>query len=137
MKKLVLLAGIALLASCGAKKDAAAPDAMASADATMPMDAATAPAVVPNHAPGSYDVTGPDGTKTVTTTMADGTYVERDAKDKVIAKGKSAVKGDKMCFMPEGKPEECYTETAVAADGSFTATGADGKVSQIKPHAKM
>ena len=137
MKNFALLVGVALLASCGAKKEAAAPDAMASADATMPMDAGSTAAVVPNHAAGSFDVTGPDGTKTVTTTMADGTYVERDANDKVIAKGKSAVKGDKMCFMPEGKPEECYTETAVAADGSFTATGADGKTSMIKPHSKM
>lgn len=135
MKKLALIAGIALLASCGSKEPA--PEASATADASLPMDAGATPTVVPTHAAGSYDVTGPDGTKTVTTTMADGTYVERDAKDKVIAKGKSAVKGDKMCFMPEGKPEECYTETAVAADGSFTATGADGKVSQIKPHAKM
>ena len=137
MKNFALLVGVALLASCGAKKDAAAPDAMATADSSMPMDAGASPTVVPSHAPGSYDVTDADGTKSVTTMMADGSYVDRDSKDKVIAKGKTAVKGDKMCFMPEGKPEECYTETAVAADGSFTATGADGKTSTIKPHVKM
>ena len=51
MKKLVLLAGIAVLASCGAKKDAAAPDAMASADATMPMDAAAPSAATTSVTP--------------------------------------------------------------------------------------
>ena len=136
MKNLALLVGVALLASCGAKKEAAAPDAMASADATMPMDAGASPAATGPTA-GSYDVTGPDGSKSVTTIMADGTYVDRDAKDKVIEKGMVARKDGKTCFTPAGKTETCYTDGAVAADGSFTATAADGKVTQVKPHAKM
>ena len=70
MKNLALLAGVALLASCGAKKDAAAPDAMASADATMPMNAGASPAAAMTTAPGSYDVTTPDGSKIVGTLMA-------------------------------------------------------------------
>lgn len=137
MKNLALLVGVALLASCGAKKDAAAPDAMTSADATMPMDAGASPMAVAAVTPGSYDVTGPDGTKTVDTLMADGSYVTRDAKDKVVDKGKWATKDGKTCFTPEGKTEDCYAESARAADGSFSATGADGKVTQVKPHAKM
>ena len=134
MKKLALIAGLALLASCGSKEPA--PEATASADATMPMDAAASPAAVA-AAPGSYDVTGPDGTKTVDTLMADGTFVSRDASDKVIDKGTWRSSDGKTCFTSEGKTELCYTEGARAADGSFSATGADGKVTQVKPHAKM
>ena len=133
MKRLALLLGVALLASCGDKEEAAAPEAVAS-DA-MPMDAGAASAApVAAVTPGSYDVTGPDGTKSVDTLMADGKYVSRDANDKVTDQGTWAVKDGKTCFVPEGKAEECYTESARAADGSFTATGADGKVTQVAPH---
>ena len=134
MKKLVLLAGIALLASCGSKEPA--PEATATADASMPMDAASA-APVAAATPGSYDVTAPDGTKTVDTLMADGTYVTRDLSDKVTDKGTWTSKDGKTCFTAAGKTEMCYSESAHAADGSFSATGADGKVTQVKPHAKM
>lgn len=137
MKRLALIAGVALLASCGPK--APAPEATASADASIPMDVNAGPSAAPVAAatPGSYDVTNPDGKKTVDTLMADGTYVTRDDKDKVIDKGKWTSKDGKTCFTPEGKTEECYAETPRAADGSFSATGPDGKVTQVKPHAKM
>ena len=138
MKRLALIVGIALLASCGSKEPA--PEAAASADASMPMDVEAGASAAPVAAatPGSYDVTGPDGAKLVATLMADGTYVDRDLSDKVIDKGKWAVKDGKTCFDDDGdKPEVCYTDSAPAADGSFTATEADGKVTQVKPHAKM
>ena len=133
MKKLILLAGIAALAACTGKERAAEETATAEAPAAA---VAAAPAVGPT--PGSYDVTGPDGTKLVATLMADGTYVDRDEAGKVLEKGKWAAKGGKTCFDDEGdKAEVCYTDSAPAADGSFTATEADGKVTQVKPHAKM
>ena len=133
MKKLILLAGIAALAACTGKEPAAEETAAAEAPAAA---VAAAPAVTAT--PGSYDVTGPDGTKLVATLMADGTYVDRDEAGKVLEKGKWAVKDGKTCFDDEGdKPEVCYTDSAPAADGSFTATEADGKVTQVKPHAKM
>ena len=136
MKKLALIAGIALLASCGS--EAPAPEATATTDAAMPMDAGATSAPAAVATPGSYDVTGPDGTKLVATLMADGTYVDRDEAGKVLEKGKWAVKDGKTCFDDEGdKAEVCYTDSAPAADGSFTATEADGKVTQVKPHAKM
>ena len=137
MKNLALLVGVALLASCGAKKDAAAPEASASADASMPMDAGASPAAAMTTIPGSYDVTNPDGSKFVGTLMAGGTYVDRDAKDKVVEKGTWADKDGKLCLTPAGKTETCYTSSAPAADGSSTLTGPDGKVTQMKPHAKM
>ena len=134
MKKLILLVGVASLASCTGKEPAA--EESATAEAPAAEVAAAAPAAGPT--PGSYDVTGPDGAKMVATLMADGSYVDRDEADKVIEKGKWAVKDGKTCFDDDGaKAEVCYTDSAPAADGSFTATTADGKVTQVKPHAKM
>ena len=135
MKRLALIVGVALLASCGSKEPA--PEAAASADASMPMDAGASPAAAVAPAPGSYDITGPDGTKTVDTLMADGTYVTRDEKDKVVDKGAWESKDGKTCFTPAGKTEPCYSETPHAADGSFEATGPDGKITKVAPHAKM
>ena len=132
MKRLaIIVAPLALLAACEARDDAA-PDATATE--TMPVDAAATPAAA-GPTPGSYDVTAPDGTKTVDTLMADGTYVSRDAQDKVVEKGAWAVKDGKTCFTPEGKTETCYTESTPAADGSFTATGPDGTSVTVKPRA--
>ena len=132
MKKLILLAGIAALAACSGKEPAAEETAAAEAPAA---EVAAAPAAGPT--PGSYDVTGPDGAKLVATLMADGSYVQRDEADKVLEKGKWAVKDGKTCFDDDtAKAEVCFTDSAPAADGSFTATEADGKVSQVKPHTK-
>ena len=133
MKRLALLAGVALLAACGARDEAAEPEAAATEAA--PAEAAAPMTTANGAAPGSYDVTNPDGTKSVDTLMADGTYVSRDTADKVTDKGTWTVKDGKTCFTPEGKTEECYTESPRAADGSFEATGADGKVTKVVPRA--
>ncbi len=129
MKKFVIVASIALLAACGSKPEAAA-------DAAASDVAAATPATVYTPAPGTYDVTPPGGTTSTNTLMADGAFVRRDAKGAVTDNGKWAVRDGKTCFMPETGPEECYTDSKPAADGSFTATDANGAVMQIKPHAK-
>ena len=133
MKRLAIIAPLALLAACEARDDAAAPEAAATE--TMPADAAaTAPAVVAT--PGSYDVTLPDGTKFVSTLMADGTYVDRDADDKVTEKGTWAMKDGKACFDPEGDaPESCSTSSTPAADGSFESTNPEGAVAKVVPRS--
>lgn len=131
MKKLILLVGVVALASCLGKAPEAEETTAAAAPATE-TTAATA-ATAQTAAPGSYDITYPDGAKGVDTLMADGTYVSRDSADKVIAKGKWAAKEGKTCFTAEGKAEECFTTSTPAADGSFTGTGTDGKVTQVKP----
>ena len=134
MKHLILLAGVALLASCGSKTDE--PAAGAATEEAMPADAAATPATANGPAPGSYDVTTPDGTKIVSTLMAHGTYVDRDEAGKVTEKGTWAAKDGKTCFDAEGDTAEvCYTDGAQNPDGSFDATGPDGKVSKVKPHA--
>lgn len=130
MNKLILLAGVALLASCGAKEEAAAPEGAAS-DAA-PAEAAAAPAAP--GGPGVYDVTRPDGTKLVSTIKEDGTF-ERDYGDRV-EKGTWVAKGDQTCFVLEGETaESCRTRGPAAADGSFESTEPDGSVSKVVPRS--
>jgi hypothetical protein len=136
MKHWVLLAGVTLLAACGQKQEAEAPDAAATE--AMPVDAGT-PAgemTTANGAmPGKYDVTAPDGTQLVSELKGDGTYQDWRG-DKVVEKGTWTSKDGKTCFDPEGdQAETCYTDGARNPDGSFDATGPDGKVTKVKPHA--
>ena len=155
MKKFVILGAVALLSACGSKTEPAADtSAAAMSDASAPamgaasapaMGAASAPAMVAASAPamaaaapkpGVYDYTSPDGSKGVTTIVPGGTFVDRDTAGKVTDKGKVAMKDGKTCFTGENGKENCYTDSAPAADGSFTSTHADGKVTQVMPHKK-
>ena len=146
MKKLVIFGAVALLAACGSKQEPAAdasatPDAMASApamgDASAPAADASGAAMAPAAVkPGVYDYASPGGKKGVMSIMADGMYVDRDDAGKVLDKGKVAAKDGKTCFSPEKGDERCYTDGTPAADGSFDATGADGKVTHVMPHKK-
>jgi len=125
----ILIAAAAL--SLGACQKAEAP----AAEESAPTEAA-APVAVQSPDAGTYDVTNPDGTTGSSTLNADGTYSDQDSAGKVTAKGTWAVKDGKTCFMPEGAAEECFTESARAADGSFTATDSKGNAVQVKPRAK-
>ncbi len=126
MRKIILIAGMAALAACS-KPAEVAPAAT---------ETAAAPAPVASATPGSYDVTAPDGTKSVSTLNADGSYVDTDAAGKETAKGKWATEDSKTCFTPDGGAKECYTDSVPAADGSFTATNTKGEIAQVKPQAK-
>ena len=141
MKKFVNLGAVALLAACGSKTEPAADASATTAamgDASAPaMGDASAPAMAAAALkPGSYDVTDPAGTKVVSTILADGGWIDRDAKGKVIGKGKYAMKDGKICFTDEKGKEDCYTAGAAGADGSVDYTGADGKVTKVAPHKK-
>jgi hypothetical protein len=131
MKRFALLAGIALLAACSEKEEAAAPEATASE--SMPMDAGATPAAG-GGTPGTYDATRPDGSKLAATLNADGTF-ERDYGDR-IEKGTWAAKGNQTCFDPEGDaPETCNTRGPAAADGSFDSTDPEGGVTKVVPRS--
>lgn len=129
MKHYALLAAVSLLAACSQQKPA---EPAASESAATTAEAAPAP----TPTPGTYDVTLPDGTRETSILNADGTYEDQDAAGKVTAKGTWGVKDGKTCFSPEGGPEECFIDSARAADGSFTATDAKGGTVQVKPRAK-
>ena len=139
MKKFVILGAVALLASCGSKTEPAADTSSAAmGDASAPAmgDASASAMAAEAPKPGSYDTVAPDGKKGVTTIMADGSFVDRDAAGKVTAKGKMAMTNGKTCFTDDKGKEDCFTDSAPAADGSFDATGADGKVTKVSLHKK-
>jgi hypothetical protein len=131
MKNVLLIAAAAVaLAGCQKAADtsneAAAP---AASNSATPAAMTTAN----GSGPGTYDVTAKDGTKTQAILNADGSYSDVDASGKVTAKGAWNVTAGKTCFDPEGdKGPDCFTETAVGPDGSFTATSDKGVVVTVK-----
>ena len=83
--------------------------------------------------PGTFEVTSADGTKGKAVLNADGTYTDSDASGNETARGTWNVTDGKTCFDPEGdEGPTCWTETAPAADGSFTATSDKGEVVTVK-----
>ncbi|HEX6742139.1 MAG TPA: hypothetical protein VF079_10155 [Sphingomicrobium sp.] len=132
MKKLFLLAATAA-ALVGCQEAANQPEANASNASAMAPAATPATMVTANGStPGTYEVTMKDGTKSQSTLMADGTYTDKDAKGKET-KGTWNVTNGKTCFDPDGaEGAMCFTESAVAADGSFTATPDKGDPVTVK-----
>jgi len=132
--RIAIATSIALaLSACGKKEEApvaAATETAAGTDAT----AAQAPAL---PKPGVYEVTDAAGKKVATTTInADGTYADDMADGHRVAGIVKLVDG-KTCFDPSGAaPQECFTDGAAAADGSFTTTDAKGAVLTVRPKAQ-
>ena len=119
MNKYIVLAAVAALAACS--ETAEQPDP-AETVAAAPEPAATEQGV----APGTYEVTRPDGSMDTTVITADGGYIETNAEG-VETRGAYARTNGQDCFDPAGdEPEICWTVTEPGADGSFTATSPDG-----------
>ena len=131
MRKLVLLLlPLTVLAACSSEP----------AEEPVVEETAAAAVTAANGSPaGAYEATAADGTVTTTTLNADGTYTDVDAAGATVAEGTWAVTDGKTCFMPttEGVTPMCYTESAPAADGSFTATPDDGDPVTVKPAAAV
>jgi hypothetical protein len=130
MKKLIAVTGLAMLVvACNQSEPAPEPE---------PTETEAPALTAANGSPaGTYEVTAADGTVTTSTLNADGTYVDTAADGSVLAEGSWAVTDGKTCFTPttEGEEAMCYTETAPAADGSFTATPDSGDPVTVKPAA--
>jgi uncharacterized cupin superfamily protein len=128
-----LLVAAATAALIGCQKAADQSDQAPSNTAATPAAPAPAAMVTANGSmPGTYEVTMKDGTKAQSTLRADGTFVDTDANGKQTDTGTWNVTNGKTCFKPQGKAETCYKETAVAADGSFTATPDKGDPVTVK-----
>jgi hypothetical protein len=129
MRSLVLIAATVALSACSQGADETPAPAETTDAAAAPADAAGATggtsALAAADAAGTYTVTWADGTTTSTTINADGTYVDMMG-DEETARGVWAVKEGKSCLTPEGGAELCWTDSAPAADGSWTATADDG-----------
>lgn len=136
MKKLLLLAGFAALAACGQREESAATEdanaTVAEADANAPDANAAAMTTANGSTPGTFEVTMKDGKKAQSILNADGTYVDKNSNG-TESKGTWNVVDGKTCFDPEGdEGPTCYTETATAADGTFTATPDKGDPVTVK-----
>ena len=132
MRRIVLaLVPLTILAACSSEP-AEEPAAEETAAAEVP-----APTAANGSPAGAYEATAADGSVTTTTLNADGTYTDTDAKGATVAEGTWAVTDGKTCFSPttEGVEAMCYTETAPAADGSFTATPDKGEPVTVRPAA--
>jgi len=135
MKRLIVIAALGLgLAACN---NASEDTDTTTEEAAAPAETA-APAMVTANgsAPGTYDVTAKDGTKTQSMLNADGTYMDMDASGNQTAAGKWSVVDGKTCFDPDGdEAATCYTESAPGADGTFTATPDQGDPVTVKKAA--
>ena len=127
MKKLILLAGVAALASCGdtAAVEEEAPAEDVAMEAAAEEEAATAPDGGPMA--GSYSLRDMDGNEVgVTTINEDGTYTYAGADGEAMS-GTMSMKDDKACFDPEGEAEEvCYPDGGMSEDGDWIRVDPDG-----------
>ena len=123
MKKFLVAASCVALAACGSNKAEAPVEPIETADTTLDSTAT-------GNVAGTYEVKLADGSVTMQTINADGTYVDTTPDGTRIGGG-TWRPGDNgtMCFDPEGNdPEECYTGGAPAEDGAFEMRGEDGTV---------
>lgn len=121
MKRLVIVTALAgALAGCG--NPAEESDEPVAAETTaMPTEAAA------DSSAGTYEVTLPDGSKMTSVLSPDGTYQDMDAAGAVAQSGTWVERDGQTCFTPaDGEPETCYTVSEQQADGTMTATPADG-----------
>jgi hypothetical protein len=127
---IVVLAVLAVAAS-GCKKSEPAPEATVAA---VPSAVVTAPPAPTTPTPGDYDVSSTAGKPISKVTInADGTYREVPVKGLPEA-GIVRITNGKTCFDPSGKKgPECWTDSAKAADGSFTAISDSGATVKVTP----
>lgn len=118
MKHLIALASIAVLAACS----------QAETEAPAAEETVAAPAPMPGSVtPGTYKVAWEDGKTSDFTLNEGGSYVS--TRDGETEEGTSAIVDGKICFTPSGEGAEtnCWTNSAVAADGSFTSVSDAGE----------
>ena len=84
---------------------------------------------------GAYEVAAADGTSSIVTLNADGTYSQVTPEGTYGAEGTYAIVDGKTCFKQRqvGAEPLCYTETAPSEDGSYTATPEGGEPLTVTP----
>jgi len=117
MKKLIAFASVAALAACSP----------AETEAPAVEETVAVEAVAGSVAPGDYTVTWADSSTSTFTLNEDGTYVA--VRNGETVEGTSAIVDGKICFTDstEGAEAECWTNSAVGADGGFTSVSDAGE----------
>ncbi|WP_108791305.1 hypothetical protein [Erythrobacter sp. Alg231-14] len=131
MRRIVLLAAPLALAACA--QEAEVEEAVVTEEAEV--EAVTT--ANGTATPMTSEVSSADGPQGLSTLNADGTYQDLDSEGELVAEGTWAVVDGKTCFTPttEGAEGECWTESAPAEDGSFTATSDGGAEVTVTPVA--
>ncbi len=97
---------------------------------------ADVPFVTANGSPaGVYEVSAADGSVSIVTLYADGTYSQITPEGTDAAQGTLQVVDGKTCFKVRspGAQPLCYTESAKDGDGSYTATPDGGEPLTVRP----
>ena len=126
MRAFLALAAVVALAACGSHTDEdTAPVTTESEPSTAMIDTVT-----PTAMAGTYEVTLPDGSVTLQTLSADGTYTDR-IDGEIVDQGTWRQQGGQLCYAPEGEAanEQCYAGGEPGPDGAFEMRDDAGDVS--------
>ena len=131
MKKFLIVAACGALAACGSNEADTTAEPMN--DTTATTQAGTTDTATASQMAGSYEMTMSDGTVVRQQVNADGTYVDSDMDGNELERGTWRQQGSQLCYDDAGPgAEECWTGGTPGADGSFTATGADGSTITVR-----
>lgn len=128
MKKIMLVAAIAMIAACS-EPEAPAEDA-AAADTTT-VEPAEVMAADGQSPVGQYKVTTSDGMVYMEDLKADGTYTSTDADGNVETGTWEQKSPDVYCYTEGDAEQVCNTET-VGEDGVWTSTNPEGKTATVE-----
>lgn len=85
---------------------------------------------------GVYEVSAADGTVSIVTINADGTYSQATPDGGNAAEGTLEIVDEQTCFKVRrpGATPLCYSESERAEDGSYTATTDNGLELTVRPY---
>lgn len=126
MRQLVMMMAACLTAACSESPVTNSEDTEAGKVATT----------ANGSPPGTYYVAGPDGTASLVTLYADGAYSQITPEGEYPSQGTFEVLDGKTCFKVHqiGAELNCYTESPLNEDGSYTATLDSGDVLTVTPY---
>ena len=127
MRKYAIITIISLAAACSQ-----AP----AANTDEPESGSTTATTANGSPPGTYYIAAADGTASLVTMNADGTYSQITPEGTFPAQGTFEVVDGETCFKVHqvGAEPTCYTETARAEDGSYIATPDGGEPLTVQPY---
>ncbi|WP_340588528.1 hypothetical protein [Erythrobacter alti] len=126
MQRSAIVSAVLVLTACSAGEP----------EVAEPEEVAVSDFVTANGSPpGVYEFTGGDGSSSIITINADGTFSQMTPEGTHGAEGFLEVMDGRTCARLETRGAEplCYTETAPAADGSFTTTPDGGEPIAVRP----
>lgn len=127
MHKLAIVSATCLLAACSGGPVEKTEEAVSVSEGMTTANGTPA---------GTYHVAAADGTASLVTLNADGSYSQMTPEGTYPGEGTFAVVDGKTCFKVRavGAQPTCYSETERASDGSYTATPDGGEPLTVTPY---